>query len=204
MCNTTNTEIEIVSLASRDTKVSAPPTAAMNNLHRQEACSSSDVATVTPDDHSVGEKRYRDSPEDLDDWEPGMGLNDDADVRPQSRRARLAATSLLFELLVRQTAIIRAHVLERHRQDQIERGISRQIAERHPLTLSADAIAHPRAKSITCELASPPSDEEGAWSQEHAAACSGQSAALPISKAAEGWGDGRSSEVATSTQGLRC
>ena len=204
MCNTTNTEIEIASLASRDAKASAPPTAAMENLNRPEACSSSDGATVAPDDHSVGEKRCRDSLEDLENWAPGMGLDNDAELRPQSQRSRLAATSLLFELLVRQTAIIRAHVLERHRQDQIERGISRQIAERHPLTLSADAIAHPRAKSIPCELASPPSDEEGAWSQEHAAACSGQSATLPMSKVTEEWSDKRSAVVAASTRGLRC
>ena len=68
----------------------------------------------------------------LEDWEPGMGMrmDDDTDFYTQSR---LAATSLLFERLVQQTAIIRAHVLERHRQDLVERGISRQIAERHPL-----------------------------------------------------------------------
>jgi hypothetical protein len=133
-----------------------------------------------------------------------MGLGDDADLHPQSRRARLAATSLLFERLVQQTAIIRAHVIERQRQDQIERGFSRQLAERHPLRPLADASAPLRARSVTCQLASPPSDEAhaAAWSQEHAAACARQSAELLKSKVVEEWGVGRIAELASSMQRL--
>ncbi|KAJ1479377.1 hypothetical protein T484DRAFT_1902992 [Baffinella frigidus] len=172
-------------LASHDAKAAAASTAAMED-YPQEACSSNDLA-----DLSAGEKRRRHSSEDVEDWEPGMGLDDDADFRPQERRARLAATSLLFERLVQQTAIIRAHVVEKNRQDRFERAISRGVATRHPMRPLAGASAPLRAKSISCELASPPSDEESAAAWAHAAACTRQSAALLESKVAEEWRGGR-------------
>ena len=167
MCNATHFEARSKSTATLaslsedgcpDAKATTPSTAAMDNHHSQAPRSPSDEATVAPDDHSAGDKRRRHLHEEVQEWEPGMGLrlDDDADFYPQSRLARLEATSLLFERLVQQAAIIRAHVIKRRRQDQIERGISRKIAERHPLRPHAESPARPRAKSIPCELASPP------------------------------------------------
>jgi len=101
-----------------------PSTAAMDDLEPQASCASASPA-------SAGEKRSRHSSEDVEDWVPGMGLDDDS--TPQARRARLAATSLLYERLVQQTAIIRAHVVKLRRQDHKEREISRKVAARHPL-----------------------------------------------------------------------
>ena len=194
MCSTTDLQEQnarestatLAPLASPSVKAAAPSTAAMG-LHPQKTCASSDGATadVAPAPNA-GEKRHRHAPEEVEDWLPGMGLGDDADLHLQSRRARLAATSLLFERLVRETAIVRAHVIERRRRDQIERDFSRQLAERHPLRPLAHAL---HARSVTCELASPPSDEE------HAAACARQSAELLKSKVAEGWGVGRVAEL---------
>ena len=186
MCSTTDLQEqnarETIATLAPSVKAAAPSTAAMR-LHPQ----SSDGATavIAPD---TGEKRHRHAPEEVEDWLPGMGLGDDADLQPRSQRARLADTSLLFERLVQETAVIRARVIERQHRDQIERDFSRQIAERHPLTWRqagppnhhADASTPLHAKSVTCELASPPSDEEhaAAWSQEHAPACARQSAEL--------------------------
>ncbi|KAJ1479380.1 hypothetical protein T484DRAFT_1959043 [Baffinella frigidus] len=133
-------------LRPEDTAAS-PSNAAMGDLDLKASCSSSEgaAAHVAPDlaDLSAGEKRHRHSSENVDDWEPGMGMDDDADLRPQERRARLAATSLLYERLVQQTAIIRAHVLKRHRKDQVERDISRRVAARHPLWPGAPLRAKP-------------------------------------------------------------
>jgi len=205
MCNATHLEARsksaatLAPLASLSEDVcpdakSTTPSAAMDNLHPQASRSSSDsdgassgatVPIVAPDEHSAGDKRRRHSqPDDeVEDWEPGMGLrqDDDADLYPQPR---LAATSLLFERLVHQAAIIRAHVIKRHRQDLVERGISRQIAERHPLRPHAE----PQAKSIPselealpvlgipCELASPPlgADASGAPLRAKSANCPAQ------------------------------
>ncbi|KAJ1486138.1 hypothetical protein T484DRAFT_1891274 [Baffinella frigidus] len=125
-------------------------------------------ATDAPDDHSAGEKRHRHSPEDVEDWQPGAGLDTDACLHPQAWRSRLAATSLLYERLVQQTATIHAHVIKRRRQDILEREVSLRIANRHPIRPLADASvplrnsAPLRSKSISCELASPPSDEDSA------------------------------------------
>ena len=111
-------------LASPATEAADPSTTAMDDLQQSASCSSPDTA-------SAGEKRSRHSPEDVEDWVPGMGLDDDSG--PQARRARLAATSRLYDRLVQQTAIIRAHVVKLRRQDHMEREISRRVAARHPL-----------------------------------------------------------------------
>lgn len=116
---------------------------------------------------SAGTKRPRCDDADLGDWQPGMGLGSDEDSIPPARRARLAATSVLFQELLARTAIVRAHVAARRRKDLAEREISRQIAERHPLG-AGDSLL--RAKSVHLDLSAPPSPEMAGLSAEHCAA----------------------------------